>query len=57
MPTALIVDHDTENLLSLAEVFRANGYTVETARDLRRAREVLVKRMPEVALFNEEVDG
>lgn len=57
MPTALIVDHDTENLLSLAEVFRASGYTVETARDLRQAREVLVKRMPEVALFNEEVDG
>jgi DNA-binding NtrC family response regulator len=57
MPTALIVDHDMENLLSLAEVFRASGYTVETVQELRRAREVLTSRMPEVALFNEVVDG
>jgi DNA-binding NtrC family response regulator len=57
MPTALIVDNDNERLLSIAEVFRANGYTVESAEDLRRAREVLTRRMPEVALFNEEVGG
>lgn len=57
MPTALIVDNDMENLLSLAEIFRASGYTVETAQELRRAREVLTRRMPEVALFNEEVGG
>jgi two-component system response regulator AtoC len=56
MPTALIVDHDMDNLLSLAEVFRANGYSAETAQDLRRAREILLKRMPEVALFDERVD-
>lgn len=57
MPTALIVDNDSERLVSLAEVFRASGYTVESARDLRRAREALTRGMPEVALFNEEVDG
>ena len=57
MPTALIVDHDPENLLSLAETFRAKGYAVETARQLREARSMLTKRMPEVALFNEEIDG
>lgn len=56
MPTALIVDQDMENLLSLADVFRANGYTAETAQDLRRAREILLKGMPEVALFDEQVD-
>ena len=57
MPTALIVDTDSERLLSLAEAFRASGYTVESARDLRRAREALSRRMPEVALLNEEMDG
>ena len=57
MPTALIVDNNPENLLSLAETFRANGYTVETARQLGEARKLLTRRMPEVALFNEDVDG
>jgi two-component system response regulator AtoC len=56
MPTALIVDHDMDSLLSLAEVFRAHGYSAETAQDLRHAREILLKRMPEVALFDEQVD-
>jgi len=57
MPTALIVDQDMESLLSLAETFRAHGYSVETATDLRRARDTLVKSMPEVALLNENVGG
>lgn len=56
MPTALIVDQDMQNLLSLADVFRANGYTAETAQDLKHAREILLKRMPEVALFDERVE-
>lgn len=55
MPTALIVDQDMENLLSLADVFRESGYSAETAQDLPRAREILLKRMPEVALFEETV--
>lgn len=57
MPTALIVDQNPENLMSLAEVFRENGYSAETAQDLRHAREILLKRMPEVALFDEHVDN
>jgi len=57
MPTALIVDDDMENLLSLADVFRASGYAVETAQELRQAQEFLVKYAPAVALFNEQVGG
>lgn len=55
MPTALIVDHDMENLLRLSGVFRENGFSVDTAQDLRQARDMLLKRMPEVALFDETV--
>ena len=55
--TALIVDHNMEKLLSLASVFRASGYTVETANDPGNTREALTKCMPPVAPFNEEVDG
>jgi DNA-binding NtrC family response regulator len=55
MPTVLIVDQDMENLLSLAEVCRNNGYVAETAQDLQQARAILLRRMPEVALFNERV--
>jgi DNA-binding NtrC family response regulator len=55
MPTALIVDHDLESLLRLAGVFRENGFSVDTAQDLRHARDLLLKRMPEVALFDETV--
>jgi DNA-binding NtrC family response regulator len=57
MPTALIVDQDMDTLLRLAEVFRESGYATETAQDLRRARDVLLKGMPEVALFDENVAG
>lgn len=57
MPTALIVDQNMENLLSLAGVFREYGYATETAQDLRRARDILLKRMPEVALFDERVEN
>lgn len=46
-----------DNLLALAEIFRVYGYSTETAQDLNRAREILLKRMPEVALFEENVDG
>lgn len=56
MPTALIVDHDMENLLTLAEVFRKHGYSAETAQDLKHARDVLLKRLPEVALLDENFD-
>jgi len=57
MPTALIVDEDMEHLLSLADVFRASGFAVETAQELRQAQEFLVKHAPAVALFNEKVGG
>lgn len=58
MPTVLIVDQEMENLLVLADVCRQNGYSTETAQDLQLAREILLRRMPEVALFNETVgDG
>ncbi|MEQ9561712.1 MAG: sigma-54 dependent transcriptional regulator, partial [Woeseiaceae bacterium] len=57
MPTALIVDQDMDNLLRLSGVFRDCGFSVETAQDLRSARDLLLKRMPEVALFDEQVAG
>ena len=57
MPTALIADNDMETLLSLAEVFRAHGYSAQTAQDLRSAREVLLDRMPEVAMLDERLGG
>ncbi|MDX1405746.1 MAG: sigma-54 dependent transcriptional regulator [Woeseiaceae bacterium] len=57
MATALIVDNSPENLLNLAEIFRKNDFSAETCQDLREAREILIKKMPEVALFNEQIDG
>jgi len=57
MPTALIVDESPDNQLELAEIFRAHGYATETAESLRQAREVLLRRMPEVAILDEHIDG
>jgi len=55
MASALIVDADAENLLSIAEVFRKQGYSTETAQDLKGAREALLRRMPDVAMLAERV--
>ena len=44
-------------LLELADVCRDNGYSVETAQELARARDLLLKRMPEVAIFSDSVGG
>ncbi len=57
MPRALIVDNDSDNVASLAQVFEKTGYAVETAGQLNQAREALLKRMPEVALLNERLEG
>ena len=57
MSTALIVDDSMDDLLLLAEVCRDNGFSVETAQDLVRARDLLLKRMPEVAIISDSVDG
>jgi DNA-binding NtrC family response regulator len=57
MTTALIVDDSMDDLLQIADVFRDNGYSVETAQAIDQARDSLLKRMPEVAVFNETVDG
>lgn len=57
MATALIVDDNMDDLLQIADVFRDNGYSVETAQALDRARDCLLKHMPEIAVFNEAVDG
>ena len=57
MTTALIVDDNMDDLLIIADVFRDNGYSVETAQALDQARDRLLKRMPEVAVFNESVGG
>lgn len=57
MTTALIVDDSMDDLLEIADVFRSNGYSVETAQAIDQARDSLLKRMPEVAVFNEKVDG
>ena len=55
MPTALIVDDDMDNLLTLAEVFRTHGYQAEMAQDLERARDILLGKMPDIALLEEKV--
>jgi DNA-binding NtrC family response regulator len=51
------LDSDPDQLLKLAEVFRNQGYTAETAQDLATARELLLKRMPDVAMLRETIDG
>jgi DNA-binding NtrC family response regulator len=55
--TALIVDDEAETLVRLARIFRENGYSTETSQTLSSARESLLRRMPEVAILNETVDG
>ena len=57
MGTVLIVDDNMDVLLSLADLCRDNDYSVETAQNLDRARDLLLKRMPEVAIFSDYVDG
>lgn len=57
MSTALIVHDSMDVLLALADVCRGNGYSVETAQDLSRARDLLLKHMPEVAIFSDSVGG
>lgn len=56
-PNALILESDPDRLLQLAEVFRNQGYAAETAQDLPTARELLLKRMPDVAMLRETIDG
>ena len=57
MATALIVDEDTETLVTLSRIFREHGYSTETSESLSSAREALLRRMPEVAILNESVHG
>lgn len=57
MATALIVDQDMEFVLSIAELFRKEGFATETATDLREARNLLLRELPEVAMFAENVGG
>lgn len=44
-----------DNVLSLAEVFRAEGYSTETAQDLTQARDALLRRMPDVTMLAERI--
>ena len=57
MSTALIAHDSMDVLLELADVCRERGFSVETAQDLGRARDMLLKRMPEVAIFSDLVGG
>lgn len=57
MPLALIVDNDTENTLLLSEIFREFGYAVQTADTVSKAREAMLRRMPEIAMLNDCIDG
>jgi two-component system, NtrC family, response regulator AtoC len=57
MLRALIVDDDVENLHVLSDTFRGEGFAVETADSLPKAREALLARMPEVAMLSERVNG
>lgn len=57
MPSALIVGQDEEILLGLAEFFREFGFETELAQNLERAREVMLRKVPDVALIDEHVNG
>jgi len=57
MATALIVDENMEDLLSIAEVFRTKGFSTETAQNLEDARQAILRRMPEVTMINERLGG
>jgi len=57
MPTALIVDKDQDSLLGLAESFREFGFETELAQDLTRAREIMLRKIPDVALIDEDVNN
>ena len=57
MPLALIVDNDAENTLLLSETFREHGYSVQTADTVPKAREAMLRRMPEIAMLNDRIDG
>jgi DNA-binding NtrC family response regulator len=57
MPTGLIVEDNADDLLALADLFREKGFSTETAGDLDRARRLLARGLPEVALINERVGG
>ncbi|MCC7548883.1 MAG: sigma-54-dependent Fis family transcriptional regulator [Burkholderiales bacterium] len=50
MPHILIVDDDRETVESLAELARAEGFTVSKADTLRNARSHLVRQVPDVLL-------
>ncbi|MEJ8566070.1 sigma-54-dependent transcriptional regulator [Elongatibacter sediminis] len=55
MPNALVIDDQTESLLQLSEVFSDAGFHVETASDLKTARDRLLKQLPEIAIINLQV--
>jgi two-component system, NtrC family, response regulator AtoC len=57
VPLALIVDNDTENTLLLSEIFREHGYAVQTADTVSKAREAMLRRMPEIAMLNDRING
>jgi two-component system, NtrC family, response regulator AtoC len=50
MPHALIVDDDAETRVALTELIAAEGFTTDTAADMREARIHLVRRTPDVVL-------
>ena len=50
MPHILIVDDDRETVESLAELAKAEGFTVSKADTLRNARSHLVRHVPDVLL-------
>lgn len=50
MPSALIIDDDSESLLELSEIARSCGLHVETAQNIETARRKLLQRSPEVAI-------
>lgn len=55
MAHALVVDDQPESLLKVSEVFREAGFRVETAKDLRTAREHLLQQLPEIAMINVQI--
>jgi two-component system, NtrC family, response regulator HydG len=52
MPTALLVDDDTNFIAGLAEVVAREGFTTKTAATLKEAKAEIARRMPDVLLVD-----
>jgi DNA-binding NtrC family response regulator len=52
VPSALLVDDNSNTVSALAELVRAEGFTVSTAPTIDRARSELLRQVPDVVLLD-----